>query len=70
LELEARSNAAELKKSEFALKHAIAETEWTSPTYILDGVRWLAGGDVAIPDPALALAVNASVPQAEEGHSV
>ena len=69
LELEARSNAAELKKSEFALKHAIAETEWTSPTYILDGVRWLAGGEVAVPDPALALAVEASMPQAEGGHS-
>ena len=54
-----------LKKSEFALKHAIAETEWTSPTYILDGVRWLAGGEVPIPDPGLALAVKASMPQAE-----
>jgi predicted ATP-dependent endonuclease of OLD family len=69
LELEARSNASELKKSEFALKHAIAETGWTSPMYILDGVRWLAGGEVPVPDPALALVVDASVAQAEGGHS-
>ena len=69
LELEARSNASELKKSEFALKHAIAETGWTTPTYILDGVRWLAGGEVPVPDPALALAVDVSVAQAEGGHS-
>lgn len=68
LELEARSNAAELKKSEFALKHAIAETEWTSPTYILDGVRWLAGGEVPVPDMVLALAAEASVVLAEGGH--
>lgn len=69
LELEARSNAAELKKSEFALKHAIAVTEWTSPTYILNGVRWLAGGEVSVPDPTLALAAGTTVTQAEGGHS-
>lgn len=68
LELEARSSAAELKKSEFALKHAIAVTEWTSPTYILNGVRWLAGGEVSVPDPTLALAAGTSVTQAEGGH--
>ncbi|WP_041790199.1 hypothetical protein [Rhodoferax ferrireducens] len=59
LELEARSKADALKKSEFALKHAIAEKEWTAPTYILDGVRWLAGGDGSVPDSALAIAVEA-----------
>lgn len=64
LELEARSKADDLKKSEFALKHAIAETGWTPPQYILGGVRWLAGGDASVPDPVLALAANA---QAEGG---
>lgn len=59
LELEARSKAGALKKSEFALKHAISEKGWTAPMYILDGVRWLAGGDVSIPDPALAIAIEA-----------
>lgn len=60
LELEARSKADALKKSEFALKHAIAEKEWTAPTYILDGVRWLAGNDIPAPTPALALTVEAA----------
>jgi putative ATP-dependent endonuclease of OLD family len=60
LELQARSKADDLKKSEFALKHAIAETEWTAPKYILSGVRWLAGGDIPIPDPILALVVEAA----------
>ncbi len=35
-----------IKKSDFALKHAIDETGWTAPGYILDGLRWLAGGSV------------------------
>ncbi|SPD46718.1 ATP-dependent nuclease [Cupriavidus neocaledonicus] len=60
LELEARNKAEEWKKSEFALKHAIAETEWVAPAYIVDGVRWLARGDVVAPDPALALAAEAA----------
>ena len=37
-----------IKKSEFALRHAIDETAWTPPGYILDGLRWLALG--GIPD--------------------
>lgn len=57
LELEARSKADTLKKSEFALKYAIAEKGWTAPTYILDGVRWLAGNDIPVPAPVLALTV-------------
>ncbi len=65
LELEARSKAETLKKSEFALKHAIAEKGWTAPTYILDGVRWLAGGDIPAPAPALALAVEATAAHVE-----
>ena len=49
------------------MKHAIAETEWVAPAYIVDGVRWLARGDVVAPDPALALAVEAAVPPVEGG---
>ena len=33
-----------VKKSEFALKHAIVDTGWYPPGYILDGLRWLALG--------------------------
>lgn len=65
LELQARSKATELKKSEFALKHAIAETGWTAPTYILDGVRWLAADNASVPDPVLALAVEAASASAD-----
>ncbi|MDH6182640.1 ATP-dependent endonuclease [Polaromonas sp. CG_23.6] len=65
LELQARSKADELKKSAFALKHAIAETGWNAPKYILSGVRWLAGGDTPISDPVLALVVEAAEAQVE-----
>ena len=37
-----------IKKSEFALKHAFDNTNWSPPGYILDGLRWLALG--GIPD--------------------
>ena len=36
-----------IKKSEFALKHAIDNTDWSPPGYIVDGLRWLARGDIA-----------------------
>lgn len=65
LEMQARGKADELKKSEFALKHAITETEWTAPMYILGGVRWLAGGEAPVPDPVLALVAEAAVAPAD-----
>ena len=48
---------AGIKKSEFALKHAIDETGWTAPRYIVDGLRWLASASTpdageAIDQPA------------------
>lgn len=54
-ELSARAEAGKLKKSEFALKYAIHETEWVVPGYILDGIKWLADGDTVVADPSLAL---------------
>ena len=57
-ELEARELAGTLKKSTFALKYAIAETVWTAPRYILDGVRWLAVNDLPPLDPSSAVAVE------------
>lgn len=44
LAAEARDMAEAFKKSEFALKHAIDDTDWTTPAYIIDGLKWLAGG--------------------------
>lgn len=61
LELEARELADGMKKSEFALKYAITEKKWVTPKYILDGVRWLAGGEPTVPDAELALAIEANV---------
>ncbi len=70
LEREARERAGKLKKSEFALKYAIEEKTWTTPKYILDGVRWLAAGiEPAVPDPALALVNEASIAQEGGGAS-
>ncbi|KJS66068.1 MAG: ATP-dependent endonuclease [Gammaproteobacteria bacterium HGW-Gammaproteobacteria-9] len=66
LETEARSKASKIKKSEFALKYAIEEKSWTTPKYILEGVRWLSADiEPAVPDPALALVVEATI--ADEG---
>ena len=55
MELRALGLAAKIKKSEFALKYAINETDWKTPRYILDGVKWLAEGDMVLPasDPDL-----------------
>jgi putative ATP-dependent endonuclease of the OLD family len=53
LELAAREKAEEFKKSDFALRYAIAETEWVTPKYILDGIRWLAIEVSSTADPSL-----------------
>jgi predicted ATP-dependent endonuclease of OLD family len=34
--------AASEKKSAFALRHALEQTEWSTPGYIADGIKWLA----------------------------
>jgi len=66
LEIEARTQASKWKKSEFALKYAISEKNWSVPTYIADGLRWLAP-EVIRPDLALALAVEAAIDLPEKG---
>lgn len=50
LELAARKKAGTLKKSEFALKYAIAETSWITPRYLENGVRWLASVGLTAPE--------------------
>ena len=47
----AYEHASEQKKSSFALEHAIENTEWDTPRYIVEGLRWLAKGN---PAPVLA----------------
>ena len=60
-----------IKKSEFALKHAIDATDWSPPGYILDGLRWLALGgipDTGAPiDPAGADVDAPAAPVAHDG---
>ncbi len=70
-ELSARELAAKIKKSEFALKYAIDETGWATPGYILDGVKWLAEGDMPIRDSRLDLIAEAiATPASAEGGAI
>lgn len=67
LEIEAKGKATGFKKSEFALKHAIQETEWTSPKYITEGLAWLSAGvETAVPDPVLVMAAEAIAGEGED----
>jgi putative ATP-dependent endonuclease of OLD family len=55
LEKAAQDKAAKQKKSKFALTYAIEKTDWVTPRYIEEGVRWLAASNVAVADPGVAL---------------
>ena len=68
---EQEDNAAALvekiKKTAFALKHAIDETDWSPPGYILDGLKWLAADEPSVADDGVSLALNAvDVAKSEE----
>lgn len=54
--------AASQKKSTFALKFAIEETEWNVPRYIAEGLRWLADDNSASAAPPEAITVEADGP--------
>ena len=49
----ALAKLSKLKKSDFALKYAIEETDWAAPGYILDGLRWLVAGEVLVDEVAM-----------------
>lgn len=59
-EAQAWEEAKEVKKSAFALEHALSKGEWNIPRYIWSGLAWLAEGDLpptpAPPDDAGAVA--------------
>jgi len=57
-EITARKLASKEKKSEFALKHAIYKKRWTTPSYLLDGIIWLAESDTPIHDTEVNLTVD------------
>ncbi|ASQ90257.1 hypothetical protein CHL67_04365 [Prosthecochloris sp. GSB1] len=44
-ETQAWGKAQDLKKSEFALRYAITDTEWLIPRYIDEGLQWLGQDD-------------------------
>jgi len=47
-EEQAWTKASEVDKTEFALKHAIETTDWNTPLYIVEGLRWLAENYLAV----------------------
>jgi len=49
-ERDAREKAEQHKKSEFALTHAIDQTDWVTPAYIREGLNWLATMQASPPD--------------------
>lgn len=62
--ISARSLASKEKKSDFALKYAINDTNWISPGYIVDGVKWLAVADMPADEDAAEVASDSGVPAA------
>ncbi len=50
-ETQAWEEAKEVKKSKFALEHALSDGDWNIPRYIRSGLIWLAEGDLP-PVPA------------------
>ena len=59
------NKSAAIKKSEFALKHAIDDTDWSPPGYILVGLRWLAHGGIPDAGAAIAMESAAGAPEAK-----
>lgn len=57
----AYEHAADQKKSAFALKYAIDDTNWNVPRYIAEGLRWLAVGAPVVDAQMAARAMAAVV---------
>jgi putative ATP-dependent endonuclease of OLD family len=64
LEKAAQDKAAKQKKSKFALTYAIEKTDWVTPRYIEEGVRWLAASNAAVADLGVALTAEAQAVKA------
>ena len=63
---DAREKAETFKKSAFALRYAIDDTDWKIPTYISDGLNWLSAGIVAPVETATPPVEAVAVPGAAE----
>jgi hypothetical protein len=56
--------ASRFAKTDFALKNAILDTDWTTPRYIEEGLLWLADNVASLPDAGNDVKVSETV---EEG---
>jgi len=68
-ELSARDLAGKEKKSKFALEYAIEKTDWISPGYLVDGVKWLAEAEIST-SASLALVADIATEVANSGEDV
>lgn len=58
-----------IKKSEFALAHAIEKTDWVAPRYIVEGLRWLAASGAPDADTVIVeAAASADTLESEVAH--
>jgi hypothetical protein len=58
-----------IKKSEFALTHAIEKTDWVAPRYIVEGLRWLAASGAPDADTVIVeAAASADTLESEVAH--
>lgn len=55
-----------IKKTDFAMKYAIEQTDWVVPRYIAEGLRWLAGDSQSIAESI----VYSEIPPKQEGAHV
>jgi len=55
---QAWEKAKKIDKTDFAMKYAIIDTDWTTPRYIEEGLRWLAGNASFTADPGAEVAVT------------
>jgi predicted ATP-dependent endonuclease of OLD family len=71
LATDAQNKAEAFKKSAFALKHAIYDTDWTTPKYISEGLSWLTAGTVTPPvlpaSPETTAALGAGMEEVTNG---
>ena len=52
--------AADVDKTDFAMKYAVLDTDWITPRYIEEGLRWLAATTSAIAEPEGVVSITTS----------
>jgi len=59
-EAESWDLAADVDKTDFAMKYAVLDTDWITPRYIEEGLRWLAATTSAIAEPEGVVSITTS----------